>query len=80
MLVTPSAANHDFRICENGSEIYIDSKATPFSKNKEKVPFYMSSNELALMEKANKYLIARVFNVTTEPVMEFIKLAIDDLN
>lgn len=75
-----TTANHDFRICENGSEIYIDSKATPFSKNKEKVPFYMSSNELALMEKANKYLIARVFNVTTEPVMEFIKLAIDDLN
>lgn len=75
-----TTANHDFRIRENGREIYIDSKATPFSKSKEKVPFYMSSNELALMKKANKYLIARVFNVTTEPVMEFIKLAIDDLN
>ena len=74
-----TTTNHDFRIRENGKEIYLDSKATRYSENK-KVPFYVSSNELNLMRTVDKYLIARVFNVETNPVMELIKLDIDDLN
>ena len=70
-------ANHDFLILENGQEIYIDSKATPFGKNREKLALYISGNELDLMEKAEKYLIARVYNVTTSPVIEFVKLDLD---
>jgi Domain of unknown function (DUF3883) len=73
--------DHDFKIVENVKEIYIDSKATPYGKGaEEKVPFYVSRNELALMETAEKYLIARVFNVTTNPIMELIKLNIDNLH
>ncbi|MBG1267486.1 sacsin N-terminal ATP-binding-like domain-containing protein [Nostoc sp. WHI] len=72
--------DHDFKIVENGKEIYIDSKATPHSKNVEKVAFFISPNEFALMEIADKYLIARVFNVTTNPTMELIKLEVDNLN
>ena len=74
-----TTANHDFIILENGKEIYLDSKATPHSEN-NKVPFYVSSNELDLMRTVDKYLIARVFNIETNPVMELIKLDIDDLN
>lgn len=73
------SADHDFKIIENGKEIYIDSKATPYNKEK-KIPFYVSSNELNLMKRVDKYLIARVFNVETNPVMELIKLNLDDLN
>jgi Domain of unknown function (DUF3883) len=72
-------ADHDFKILENGKEIYLDSKATPYNKEK-KIPFYVSSNELNLMKRVDKYLIARVFNVETTPVMELIKLNLDDLN
>ncbi|WP_254173137.1 sacsin N-terminal ATP-binding-like domain-containing protein [Planktothrix pseudagardhii] len=72
---------YDFKIVENGKEIYIDSKATSYGKCAEKkVPFYVSKDELQLMEIAEKYLIARVFNVTTNPTMEIIKLKIDNLH
>jgi Domain of unknown function (DUF3883) len=74
-----TSADHDFKIIENGKEIYIGSKATPYNKEK-KIPFYVSSNELNLMKRVDKYLIARVFNVETNPVMELIKLNLDDLN
>jgi Fe-S cluster biosynthesis and repair protein YggX len=50
---------------ENGTEIYIDSKARPFNEWAKKVALYISTNEFALMETVNRYLIARVFNVTT---------------
>ncbi|MBD2519192.1 DUF3883 domain-containing protein [Nostoc sp. FACHB-973] len=72
--------DHDFKIVENGKEIYIDSKATPHSKNVQKVPFFISQSEFALLETAEKYLIARVFNVTSNPTMELIKLEIYNLN
>lgn len=75
-----TTANHDFKVVELGKEIYIDSKATPYAKNVEKVALYISGNELELMETAEKYLIARVFNVTTNPEMELIKLQISGLS
>ncbi len=75
-----SFVNHDFKVVEFGKEIYIDSKATPYAKNVEKVALYISGNELDLMEKAEKYLLARVFNVTTNPEMELIKLQISGLS
>lgn len=55
--------NHDFRIIEKGKEMFIESKATTFGKNVEKVELFITGNELALMERVKKYLIARVFNV-----------------
>ena len=72
-----TTANHDFKITENGREIYIDSKATPYGKNVEKVALYISGNELNLMENAEKYLIARVYNAFGNPSIEFVKLKID---
>ncbi|WP_366933194.1 DUF3883 domain-containing protein [Nostoc sp. NMS7] len=75
-----TTANHDFKVVEDGKEIYIDSKATPYSKNEEKIPFYISTKEFALMETAETYLIARVFNITTDPTLIFIKLEIAHLD
>ena len=75
-----TTANHDFKVVENGKEIYIDSKATPYSKNEEKIPFYISPKEFTLMETVETYLIARVFNVTTDPTLLFMKLNIDHLD
>lgn len=75
-----TTANHDFKVVENGKEIYIDSKATPYSKNEEKIPFYISPKEFTLMETVETYLIARVFNVTTNPTLLFMKLNIDHLD
>jgi hypothetical protein len=70
-----SSENHDFKISERGKEIYIDSKATAFSKNVEKLALYISGNELRLMESAEHYLIARVFNAASnKPDMEFVTL------
>ncbi|MNL47576.1 hypothetical protein D3C87_1703710 [compost metagenome] len=75
-----TTGNHDFKVIDMGKEIYIDSKATPYGKNVEKVALYISGNELSLMEMADKYLIARVYNATSEnPIMEFVKLKIDSL-
>lgn len=75
-----TSSNYDFKIKENGTEIFIDSKATPYGVHVEKIPFYISSNEFILMEIVNRYLIARVYNVTTNPKMKLIKLKIDKLN
>jgi hypothetical protein len=75
-----SGENHDFKIIESGKEIYIDSKATPSSKNVEKIALYVTASELSLMEKAEKYLIARVFNVINTPEIEFIQMKIGNLN
>ncbi|MBK8656782.1 MAG: DUF3883 domain-containing protein [Haliscomenobacter sp.] len=74
-----TTANHDFKVVELGKEIYIDSKATPYGKNIEKVPLYISGSELDLMEIAEKYLIARVYNATsgTNVEVEFVRLQID---
>lgn len=75
-----TTTNHDFKIIENSKEVYIDSKATPYGKNIEKVPLYISGSELDLMEKAEKYLIARVYNVMSESAcVEFVKLEIDNV-
>lgn len=75
-----SFENHDFKVVELNKEIYIDSKATPYGKNVEKVALYISGNELDLMERAEKYLIARVYNATSEnATIEFVRLQIDDI-
>lgn len=75
-----TTANHDFKIIENGREIYIDSKATPYNKNVEKVALFISGSELDLMEKAEKYLIARVYNAMSDnSTVEFIKMQLDNV-
>jgi hypothetical protein len=74
-----TTSNHDFLIMENNVRIYIDSKATPYNETAEKIPFYLSPNEFALMESVDRYLIARVFNVTTHPSVKFIQLSLDNL-
>jgi hypothetical protein len=72
-----TTADHDFKVVELNKEIYIDSKATTYGKNVEKLALYISGNELNLMENADKYLIARVYNATSEnPTVEFVRLQI----
>lgn len=77
-----TTSDHDFKIIENGKEIFVDSKATAFSKNVEKLALFISGNELTLMENAEKYLIARVYNATNKELvsMELINLSLDYLN
>ena len=75
-----STSDHDFKVTEGEKDIYIDSKATPHSRNAEKIAFYISPNEFSLMESVDKYLIARVFNVTSKPNLKFIKMDIHNLN
>ncbi|MBX2890639.1 MAG: DUF3883 domain-containing protein [Saprospiraceae bacterium] len=75
-----TTADHDFKVVELNKEIYIDSKATTYGKNVEKLALYISGNELNLMESADKYLIARVYNATSENAsVEFVRLQIDSL-
>lgn len=75
-----TTSNHDFKIIERGREIYIDSKATIYNKNVEKLALYISGNELDLMEKAEKYLISRVYNAMSDsPTVEFIKMQLDNV-
>ncbi|WP_157492741.1 ATP-binding protein [Echinicola pacifica] len=74
-----TTANHDFKIIESGKEIYIDSKATKVGKNMDKIALYISGAELELMERAEMYLIARVYNVITDPTIEFVKLKREDM-
>jgi hypothetical protein len=75
-----TTADHDFKVVEFNKEIYIDSKATIYGKNVEKLALYISGNELNLMENAEKYLIARVYNATSEKAsVEFVRLQIDKL-
>jgi hypothetical protein len=75
-----TTADHDFKVVELKKEIYIDSKATIYGKNVEKLALYISGNELNLMENADKYLIARVYNATSEnPTVEFVRLQIYNL-
>lgn len=72
-----TTADHDFKVVELNKEIYIDSKATTYGKNIEKLALYISGNELNLMENAERYLIARVYNATSENAsIEFIRLNI----
>lgn len=76
-----TTSNHDFKVIEMGNEIFIDSKATTYNKNVEKLALYISGNELELMERADKYLIARVYNATSEnPSMELVKLEVECLS
>jgi hypothetical protein len=75
-----TTADHDFKVVELNKEIYIDSKATTFGKNVEKLALYISGNELNLMESADKYLIARVYNTASEsPTVEFVRLQLDNV-
>lgn len=69
-----SSFDHDFKIEENGETIYLDSKATPYDMSMEKIPFYLSPNEFRLMASSDHYYIARVFKVTSEPEVVFIKM------
>lgn len=64
---------YDFKIVKNEKVTYIDSKATR-GGYETKEPFRMSINELNLMEKAENYLIARVFNVISNPTLKFIQM------
>ena len=74
-------SDHDFKIIENGDDIYIDSKATRYDEKAEKAPFYISPNEFQLMETASKYLIARVFKIySPKPSLKFIKMNVGQLN
>lgn len=74
-----TTTNHDFKIVENGKQTFIDSKATSYAKNVEKVALYISGSELNLMESAEKYLIARVFDTFANPSVEYIKLELDNI-
>jgi hypothetical protein len=75
-----TTANHDFKVVENGKETYIDSKATTFDKNMEKVALFITGNELALMESAEKYLIARVYNAAGfNRSVEFVRLNVENM-
>lgn len=75
-----TTADHDFKVVELNKEIYLDSKATTYGKNVEKLALYISGNELNLMENADKYLIARVYNATNENAsVEFVRLQIDNI-
>jgi hypothetical protein len=75
-----TTADHDFKVVELNKEIYIDSKATTYGKNVEKLALYISGNELYLMERADKYLIARVYNATSDNAsVEFVSLQIDNV-
>jgi hypothetical protein len=79
-IIHPTTADHDFKVVELNKIIYIDSKATIYDKNVEKVALYISGNELKLMEREDKYLIARVYNATSEnPTVEFVRMQIDNL-
>lgn len=70
-----SMLDHDFKIEDNGSEIYIDSKATPHGEEVENIAFYISPNEFKLMNSVTKYLIGRVYNVASEnPEIKFISM------
>jgi len=71
---------YDFKIIESGKEIFIDSKATKFSKHKEDVALYLTFNEVALMERAEKYMIARVYEALSDnSTVEFIKMQLDNV-
>ena len=71
---------YDFKIIESGKEIFIDSKATKFSKHKEDVALYFTVNEVALMERAEKYMIARVYEALSDnSTVEFIKMQLDNV-
>lgn len=75
-----TTVDHDFKVVEGNKEIFIDSKATTYGKNVEKLALYLSGNELTLMENADKYLIARVYNATSEnAIVEFVRLQIDNI-
>jgi uncharacterized protein YccT (UPF0319 family) len=79
-IIHPTTADHDFKVVELNKIIYIDSKATIYDKNVEKVALYISGNELELMERADKYLMARVYNATSKnPIVEFVRMQIDYL-
>ncbi|MFA8451600.1 MAG: hypothetical protein ACEPOW_12985, partial [Bacteroidales bacterium] len=70
-----TSCDHDFKVEENEKVIYIDSKATVYSDQEVKHPFFVSYNEFALMEGAEIYLIARVNEVRSEkPQLRFIKM------
>lgn len=73
-------ADHDFKITEGEYEIYIDCKATSYGKNTEKLALYISGSELNLMERAEKYLIARVYDAFSDsPSIEFVRLNLEDM-
>lgn len=75
-----SGKNYDFVIIEGDNRIYIESKATPFGEETENIDFELTVNEFRLMKTATKYLVARVFNVTTNPKMKLIKMKLSKLN
>ena len=57
----------------------MDSKATPYSLNIQKTDFFLSVHEFKLMSSSDTYIIARVFDVTTDPEIRFVKLSEEEL-
>lgn len=75
-----TTADHDFKVIENSKEIFIESKATVHNRNVEKLALYISERELDLMESAEKYLLARVFNTMSDNAkVDFINMQLDDV-
>ncbi|WP_338813286.1 ATP-binding protein [Bernardetia sp. Wsw4-3y2] len=65
--------NHDFKVMESNKNTFIRSKTTNNSKTNQNISLH--GNELDLMEKANTFLIARVYEVSSEkPSIEFMRL------
>jgi hypothetical protein len=83
-----SMSNYDFEVIElyqfldnnqsksNLKVSFIESKATTTDEsNGDSIPFYLSPKKWALMCKENnRYYIARVFNMRTNPYMKLVKL------
>ena len=60
----------------DGRKIYVEVKSTK-NKFNNKVPFYLSLNQIAKMEKIefpNEYVLAIVFNVMSQPKHFFMTL------
>ena len=75
-----TTTDHDFKVIENNKEFFIESKATVYDRNVEKIALYISQRELSLMESAEKYLLARVYNTMSDNAsVEFIKMKLDDI-
>ncbi|MCU0390695.1 MAG: hypothetical protein MUE81_06220, partial [Thermoflexibacter sp.] len=68
--------DHDIYIEELGKKTCIEVKSTEGSYFSGKQPLF-SDNQISLIKTSEKFLVARVFNATTNPSMELIKLEMD---
>ncbi|WP_044211530.1 sacsin N-terminal ATP-binding-like domain-containing protein [Flammeovirga sp. OC4] len=75
-----SGADHDFVIEEEGGKIYMDSKATVFSESREFAEFKLTPNEYRRMSNSERYMVARVTEVESNPQLKLIGISIEKLN